>query len=254
MTREAMIPKPPLTGIPRTGQTTVYQAGDDGTHQAGYPGVRFLDLGNGTILDRHGSSLGGGLHWVKQPELIIPGGSGQIGDNFGGGASSAKGDWATTTAYVKGDLVSRDGGDAAPYFVANVDHTSDGAAFANDVANWDETVWAGSAADLVTPGLLSWSDAVTECNDLDYNGYSDWRLPNHLEMISLYDPEQTSIVSIKSPFVNNDAAGHFWCGLTRKSGNTNASRIQMASTFAAATVAKTGTYSVIAVRGGILNG
>lgn len=56
-----------LFGLPKTGQTTVYQAGDDGTYQKGYPrkGVRFVDNGDGTITDK-----ATGLMWVKQPENI----------------------------------------------------------------------------------------------------------------------------------------------------------------------------------------
>ena len=51
-----------LFGIPKTGQTIVYPAGDDGTYQAGYPktGARFTDNGDGTITDN-----ATGLMWVK---------------------------------------------------------------------------------------------------------------------------------------------------------------------------------------------
>jgi len=51
-----------LFGLPKTGQTTVYQAGDDGTYKKGYPksGARFVDNGDGTITDK-----ATGLMWAK---------------------------------------------------------------------------------------------------------------------------------------------------------------------------------------------
>jgi len=68
---------PPEYGLPWTGQTTVYQAGDDGTYQKGYTltrpivkGVgshRFTDNGDGTISD-----AATGLMWVKDP-IAAPG-------------------------------------------------------------------------------------------------------------------------------------------------------------------------------------
>jgi hypothetical protein len=52
---------PVVPVLPKTGQTTVYQAGDDGTYQKGYASTpRFIDLGDGTILDR-----ATGLIWAQ---------------------------------------------------------------------------------------------------------------------------------------------------------------------------------------------
>ena len=50
--------------LPRTGQTAIYQAGDDGSYQKGavWPSPRFKDNGNGTITDRLT-----GLMWEKTP-------------------------------------------------------------------------------------------------------------------------------------------------------------------------------------------
>lgn len=49
-------------GVPKTGQTTVYLEGDDGTYQKGLPvaGERFTDNGDGTITDNVT-----GLMWPK---------------------------------------------------------------------------------------------------------------------------------------------------------------------------------------------
>jgi len=61
-----------LFGLPPTGQTTVYQSGDDGSYKKGYPkiGVRFTDNGDGTITDN-----ATGLMWVASPTAAAVGGT-----------------------------------------------------------------------------------------------------------------------------------------------------------------------------------
>jgi hypothetical protein len=56
-----------LFGLPKTGQTIIYQAGDDGTYQKGYPKTepRFIDNNDGTIYDR-----ATGLEWIKDPSAL----------------------------------------------------------------------------------------------------------------------------------------------------------------------------------------
>jgi hypothetical protein len=49
-----------LFGLPKTGQTTEYRAGDDGTYEKGWQGTRFTDNGDGTITDN-----ATGLMWAK---------------------------------------------------------------------------------------------------------------------------------------------------------------------------------------------
>jgi hypothetical protein len=45
-------------------------------------------------------------------------------------------------------------------------------------------VWARNAN---MSGKMSWSNALDYCNNLDYGGQSDWRLPNRSELLSLID-------------------------------------------------------------------
>lgn len=71
-----------LFGLPKTGQTTSYQSGDDGDLEKGYPrtGTRFVDKGDGTITDN-----ATGLQWVKDPS--------QLGGNWGTPGSPATMKW-----------------------------------------------------------------------------------------------------------------------------------------------------------------
>ncbi len=45
-------------------------------------------------------------------------------------------------------------------------------------------VWARNAS---LGGLMNWGAAVDYCTNLEYGGYSDWRLPNRHELFSLLD-------------------------------------------------------------------
>ena len=92
--------------LPKTGQTTSYQDGDDGYYEKGSASTpQFVDNGDGTISDK-----ATGLMWIKQPRVIIPGVSVRADNQI----QVAHGDWVTSHAYIIGDLVSRDATDAGP--------------------------------------------------------------------------------------------------------------------------------------------
>ena len=55
---------------PKTGQTTSYQAADDGDYQKGWSGTRFTNNGDGTITDNATS-----LMWVANPASAGAGGT-----------------------------------------------------------------------------------------------------------------------------------------------------------------------------------
>jgi hypothetical protein len=178
-----MIIRPPRTGLPRTGQTTSYRAGDDGTYQAGVRAantraLELVDNGNGTVTD-----YATGLIWVKDPARIIPGAVGVHATNQ---IQVAHGNWTTGHVYAAADVVYDAVG--ATYQVCAVAHTSGAGTFAQDVAAnptwWRVTVWTASAANLTTPATMIWNAAIDACEALEYAGYTDWRLPNVKELFS----------------------------------------------------------------------
>ncbi|MFA5156420.1 MAG: DUF1566 domain-containing protein [Candidatus Omnitrophota bacterium] len=116
-------------GLPKTGQTMIYQSGDDGSYQMGYPlgsAQRFIDNEDGTIVD-----LTTGLMWIKNP-VEIPGG--------------------------------------------------------------------------LFSSPMYWYDAVNACENLNFAGHDDWRMPNINELMSIvdhsrYDPAFD--MSFFTPFPDN---------------------------------------------------
>lgn len=224
---------PPRIWLPKTGQTTVYQAGDDGTYQAGRRITpRFVVPGDGTVFDRSTR-----LMWVQSPQLIIAGAPGRVLHNQ---IQAARGDWANNTVYALGDL-ARDG--AATFWVCLVAHTSAvGGSFADDrAANptyWEQTVWTSLATNLSTPAATTWADTITNTEALDYAGYTDWRVPNTLEISSLVDHSTALIYAV---FTSMIAA--YWTSTTNPLVTANAWRLLQAHNYIGA-VAKTTTASM----------
>ena len=167
--------------LPRTGQVTSYATGDDGYFQAGNPRkTRFYDNGNGTISDR-----ATGLMWVKQPELIIPGAVGVHSTNQ---IQVAHGNWAYNHAYALAELCRDAQEDTFWVCVATQSAAGSGTFSAYRTANptkWRQTIWIGDAFALGVPRQMTWADAVANCLALEYAGFSDWRLPNLLELLSI---------------------------------------------------------------------
>jgi hypothetical protein len=118
----------------KTGQTTVYTAGDDGTYQKGLGPTalveRFVDNGNGTITDRWTN-----LMWPKSLSKLIPGANGLV--NASNQAQRARSNWANAQSYLKGDLVQN--GVGLKKYICAVDHTS----------RADATAWAENTAYVV---------------------------------------------------------------------------------------------------------
>jgi len=240
--------------LPRTGQTTSYVDGDDGYFQAGNPrATRFVDNGNGTISDR-----ATGLQWVKQPELIIPGAVGIDATNL---IQSAEGNWADATAYVLADLVE-DTTDSK-FYVCVVAHTSDDASGTDtDAPNtgsayWRETVWNADASTIApaVPAMMTYANALTNCESLSYAGFTDWRLPNINELLSILDWSLNP--AINPLFTNVAAVGNnrYWSSTPRAAAPTTYNWAIRFNGDVYIQVLAVGTETVVRpVRGGRING
>ncbi len=59
-----------------------------------------------------------------------------------------------------------------------------------------------------TPGTATWEDAIAACENLDFAGKTDWRLPNVTELFSIIDITQEE-KKINCTFFPN-ARSYYW--------------------------------------------
>lgn len=55
---------------------------------------------------------------------------------------------------------------------------------------------------------MDWESALTYCENLTLNGYSDWRLPNIRELVSIMDDSR--ITPSIYPIFQKTASEHYW--------------------------------------------
>src|SRR5690606_10514168 len=112
-----------------------------------------------------------------------------------GVAATAAGVWTaagTGIGYEYGQIVQGDGSPDSKFYVCILTHT--GAHEPPDAEYWVETPWTASAANLDTPAVMTWDDAIDSClmtyagiGPWSANNPLGWRLPNLTELISIYD-------------------------------------------------------------------
>jgi hypothetical protein len=88
-----------------------------------------------------------------------------------------------------------------PRFTSNSDNTV--------TDNLTGLMWAKNANSAGSP--KTWTEALTYCNDLTIDTYTDWRLPNRFELESLLD------LAYSNPALSNDAGTGQWNGLAGSS-------------------------------------
>jgi hypothetical protein len=70
-------------------------------------------------------------------------------------------------------------------------------------------------------GTLLWNDAIDYCNDLEWGGFSDWRLPNYIEFVSVMNHSTTEWNYWPLAFNNRPASNH-WTSTTLPPGSGDA--------------------------------
>lgn len=66
-----------------------------------------------------------------------------------------------------------------------------------------------------------WNNSIDFCNDLDFAGFTDWRLPNVFEMISI-SHSYASFPCIITPFTGVNTATGYWTSSTSKEDTAQA--------------------------------
>jgi hypothetical protein len=98
-------------------------------------------------------------------------------------------------------------------------------------------------------GIVNWTTAVTNSRALSYNGWTNWRLPNVTEGLSLFNYGVLSNPLNYSPFTTNALDGYYWTGTTNPSNTVTALLMGMA-VWASVVSTKTNAVRWIAVRTG----
>jgi len=150
-----------------------------------------------------------------------------------------------TTSFADGDDgYFQAGNPRATRFVDNGNGTisdrATGLQWVQDPADCGEAFYTGGA--LVS---MNWADALAACLALDYAGFTDWRLPNVVELLSLANWDSQSWFF--------GAGTDAWSSTTRHWNATYAWLVNPAGT-PACTGPKSTLYYVRPVRGGRING
>jgi len=75
----------------------------------------------------------------------------------------------------------------------------------------------------------TWTNAISTCENLTLDGYSDWRLPNRNELQSIIDYSVATAPLIDSAFQNTASSLHYWSSTTRASGTSVALSVSFAT-------------------------
>lgn len=107
-------------------------------------------------------------------------------------------------------------------------------------------MWTEDAQQI--PGQMAWTDALTACNNLEFAGYDDWRLPNLRELLSLVDyGESNPALPNSHPFMNVQFH-RYWSSTTFAGNSEFAWRVGMSHGYAGSS-SKTNMHYVWPVRG-----
>lgn len=110
-------------------------------------------------------------------------------------------------------------------------------------------MWIKSPAAAGIGGAYSWENAVAACEGMDYAGYTDWRLPNLKELMSIINYQNTN-PAVNTAFFSL-STGTFWSSTSSvySGADTYAEGIS-AIDGKLVTSAKTSGHYIIAARGG----
>lgn len=107
----------------------------------------------------------------------------------------------------------------------------------------------GSGLGCFMGSICSWDTAVIYANALDLGGFTDWRLPNIKELMSIVDYNTANIAIDLSKFPAT-TTGYYWSATTNKGLTTLAWTI-LFSTGSVSVIPKSGSRYLRCVRGGL---
>ena len=119
----------------------------------------------------------------------------------------------------------------------------------------------------VSEKTYTWNEALDYCDDLEYAGYSDWRLPEPLEILTIVDHDAYDIyvdayydtpqllvneLYFESVFPSFDVGNNLWTSKTYRDDPKRAWVFSPQRSYVYPHPSKTDIYNAMCVRGGIL--
>jgi hypothetical protein len=96
--------------------------------------------------------------------------------------------------------------------------------------NLTALVWTKDAQHI--KGTMAWADALATCNDLDFAGHNDWRLPNARELLSLIDYEAHDPALPQGHPFDNVQYLFYWSSTTYDASAVNAWGVYLCNGYA----------------------
>lgn len=111
-------------------------------------------------------------------------------------------------------------------------------------------MWAkdGDGAGCNNGTAAEWSTSITACENCTLAGYTDWRMPNINELMSIVDWSTTSYIN--STYFTNNKSSYYWSSTSKPNDTSIAGMFSFASGQSSNFQLKIDSYYVRAVRGG----
>lgn len=118
-----------------------------------------------------------------------------------------------------GQLTVLASGDDASYAPANAQPSYTKYMLSSEEVTLDHRtglMWAadGAAAGCAGGGLLTWVSALNQCESLSFAGFSDWRLPDIRELMSIVNYGAGTPPAVNTAYFPNTVSNYYWSSTT----------------------------------------
>lgn len=256
----------------KTGQTTQYNSElDDGYYEVGVAKSYTVNTsgaqsGTTNVDLAHYAGGAGAISFNNSTKKITDSGSGlaifKTGDVILTSSAANPGPFTVTTGNVAGEIVCSgatftDETPAGAVTISKREAISNNTVLDNNTGlEWVRyfSVKMGSAS----TGTMPWTGQLYDifaycaaCNAVSLGGYTDWRVPNAVELYSIMDNEANRGFPDSTAFPGIQGNYNLWTSSTRADNTTYAKFIEVWYPSLGAGINKTNSCYVILVRGGL---
>jgi hypothetical protein len=118
------------------------------------------------------------------------------------------------------------------------------------VDNRTGLTWITNPADAGLDAAYTWTAALAACEGSNFAGFSDWRLPNVREMMSIVDYSNAAGPTLNAVFFPNTHSNYYWTSTSYVPDPTLAWYVDFSAGYVHMDNKTTGANNVRCVRGG----